>query len=199
MTDASNSALAWQDSPDPFRPLMIPIYSAKVDRPVNLVIVTPSLVGAETHYFDSRTRPHVVRGVCEGCDRHIDKRWKGYLGCWDRHKGRMALAEVTREAFEKCPGFKDYKDRLRGLVVQLVRNGSSKNARVTAKLMAWAGSAVELPPPVDVKAALQRIWFTHQGQQISEGEFLAGAKPEDVRVPTLKPEGLFEMEGPYGR
>jgi len=199
MSTTKGNALGWQDTPDPYRAVMIPIYSAKVDRPVNGVILSPALVGVKLHYFDQRSRPHIEpANLCEGCQRAIDLRWKGYLGCWDRHKGRLFLAEVTTEAYEKCGSFKEYKDRLRGLVVQLVRNGASKNARVSAKLSMWAGPANELPPAFDVKEALERIWFSHQGGRITTDEYLEGTKPEMKYGKSVCGE-LFRVEGPYER
>jgi hypothetical protein len=146
---------------------MIPIYSAKVERPVNGVIICPALVGVELHYYDNRSRPcmkHVL--PCEGCERHIDLRWKGYLGCWDRGKGRLFLAEVTREAYDRMPLFEQYKGRLRGMTIRLDRTGQSKNSRVSAKLAVWAGPAHELPPVFNMQEALERIWWTD-----AEGKF----------------------------
>jgi hypothetical protein len=158
-----------------------------------------SLVGAETHFMDNRTQPHIEPAqFCEGCHRRIDKRWKGYLGCWDRHVGRLCLAEVTTEAFKTCRGFKEHANGLRGMALNLSRNGMSRNARCTAKLSMYGTDGPKMPPEFDVKAALERLWFGgDNGVGLVKPVSPEGPSP-DVRYAAGQGE-LFRVEGPYGR
>lgn len=191
--------IAYQVSPGLTTHKKLLVYSAKPGYPVNAVIVCPSLVGCLVHFFDKRTRPHIEpRENCEGCQRRCDTRWKGYLGCWDRGKGRLCFAEVTKEAYERCNGFQDYKDKLRGMCINLTRNGESRNAKVTARLSLYAGKPDELPPPFDLQRALEHLWFTHEGEELPVEEYLAGKMPEQQQARTVQAD-LFREEGPYGR
>lgn len=160
MDERRREGVQWADAPDSGRTVMYHIYAPKPGRDVNLVILGETLHGAYTHWIDKRTRPCMgTKENCEGCQLGIDKRWKGYLACWDRGKGRLVLAEVTREAYLRCPQFEVWKGQLRGKTLKLQRNGESRNSRVTATVAHYGGPPGSLPPAFNVVTALEHIWF----------------------------------------
>lgn len=161
MSDRAEPAVAYADRPDPDRRPFYEIRSPTPDRDVQTVVLSQSVLGVYTHHFNRRTRPCLGnRETCEGCDLRYDRRWKGYLACWDRSKGRLELVEITQEAFLRCPPFHTEEGKLRGLVLRLARAGASKNARVVATLQKATWPPGALPPAFDIKAALERVWFT---------------------------------------
>lgn len=161
MANRTEGAVAWADRPDPDRRPFYEIRSPTPDRDVQTVVLSQSVLGVYTHHFNRRTRPCLGnREACEGCDLKYDRRWKGYLACWERSIGRLELVEITQEAFLRCPGFHVKDGSLRGMVLRLARAGASKNARVTATLTKATWPVGVLPAAFDVKAALERVWFT---------------------------------------
>lgn len=171
MNPPRGGAVAYAPFPDPDRRPFYPIYSPTTDRDVLVVLLSPDLVGVFVHYYNHRTRPCLGnKEACEGCDLRYDKRWKGFAAAWDKDKGRLCLVQVTQEAFLRTPAFHHNKGSLRGMVLRMTRAGASKNARVTATLKpaTWADGV--LPPAFDVKAALERVWFTAPREAENPGE-----------------------------
>lgn len=161
MDNRAEGAVAWADRPDPDRRPFYEIRSPTPDRDVQTVVLSANVLGVYTHHMNRRTRPCLgSRESCEGCDLKYDRRWKGYLACWDRSKGRLELVELTQEAFLRCPAFHTKAGQLRGMVLRLARAGASKNARVTATVTPATWPPNVLPVAFDVKAALERVWFT---------------------------------------
>jgi len=161
MENRTPGAVAYSDRPDPDRRPFYEIRSPTPDRDVQTVVLSASVLGVYTHHMNKRTRPCLgSREACEGCDLRFDRRWKGYLACWDRSKGRLELVELTQEAFLRCPALELKKGQLRGMVLRLARAGASRNARVTATLTPATWQPGILPPAFDVKSALERVWFT---------------------------------------
>lgn len=198
MSESNRTRGVWCSTPDAHRRIMYPIYTPKVGKDVVVVILSQEMTGAHVHYFSGRTQPCIREsGKCEGCERGADRRWKGYLACLDKAKGRQVLVEVTREAFMRCQGFAAYAGQLRGMVLRLIRSGEAKNSRVQAQLMKYTGHIAELPPEFNVKAALEVIWFTDPGQ--NRGLDRDGPTAADDAQATFKPTELFQGEGPYGR
>lgn len=161
MNDRTGGAVAWSPGPDPDRRPYYPIYSPTTDRDVAVVVLSQDVTGVYVHYYNHRTRPCLAsRDLCEGCDLRYPRRWKGYLACWDKSRGRLCLAQLTQEAFLRTAGLHALRGKLRGCVLRLTRAGASRNSRVNAQVKPVTWEEGLLPPAFDVKAALERIWFT---------------------------------------
>lgn len=177
MANRHDGAVAYADRPDPDRRPFYEIRSPTMDREVQSVILSHNVLGVYTHYYNRRTRPCLgSKEKCEGCGMAYDRRWKAFLAAWDRSKGRLEMVEVTQEAFLRCPGFHVAQVDLRGMVIRLFRAGTSRNARVTAQLTKANWPPGILPAAFDVKAALERVWFT-----VPAEEKPSGAKGDDVQ------------------
>ena len=165
--------IAWSGPPDPERGVYYPIRSPKPGREVVGVVLSETITGAIVYYEPAgpderrgRSRPcNGDKKTCEGCLGGRDHVWKGYLACWDRQSGRLFLAEVTREAYLRCPMFELFKGALRAKLLRLTRNGEHANARVGARLEDLRVAGESLPPAFNVKSALERLWFGGDGPQ----------------------------------
>jgi len=197
MEQPAESAISWAGTPDPEQRTMYPIYTPKVGRDVMVVILGACLHGVFTHFYENQSRPCISPAdACEGCIAGRNRRWKGFLAVWDRAKGRLALAEITQEAYLRCPAFESYKGALRGKTLRLVRAGTANNARVTATIAMYAGPPGSLPPAFNVQSALERIWFTKPGIRPVAQE---AVPPIGEATRKIGHPELFEGDGPYGR
>lgn len=175
MSSENRAGIAWADNPGPERFKMFPIYNPTPDRPVNVIILSDKITGVYIHYYDRRTRPCTrLEGRCHGCEIAVDRRWKAYLAAFDPIKGRLCIAELTREAVEKCPSLTTLNGRLRGLHLRLDRTGQSRNSRVQAKVYERTSTPDNMPAPFALREALERVWF--------EGRRGAEDKPERDQV-----------------
>jgi len=194
MSDREGGSVSWSERPEPDRRPFYPIRTPTTDRDVVVVVLSADVLGVHVHYYNRRTRPCLgTKETCEGCGLRYDRRWKGYLSVWNRNIGRLELAEVTQEAYLRCPAFHTKKGDLRGMVLRLVRAGASRNARVTAILQPCQWERNVLPPAFDVKAALERIWFTEERANLYAEEEAAergeiGPDPENPDVLFLRRE-----------
>src|SRR6266536_1611691 len=83
-------AVAYAGPPDPERGIYYPIISPKPNHDVFGVILCETILGVYTHWFDKQTRPCLgSREACAPCDLRYERRWKGYLGCWNTNNGRL--------------------------------------------------------------------------------------------------------------
>lgn len=157
----------WEEPPDEERDFLCPIRSPKINKAVTGLVLSDQITGVRTYYDpgegrDSRGKSQPCLGGpenCKGCRLGYDHRWKGYLACLDHTTGRFFVAEVTKEAYLTCEGFKTWKNQLRGKTLKLSRLGQDAQGRVTASLAFWAGDASKLPSAFDVRATLERAWF----------------------------------------
>lgn len=171
MSAAGKIAPAYADRPQADRRPFYPIWSPTPDREIHVVLVSQSLLGVFTHWIDGRTRPCLgSREECVGCDLKLPRRWKCFLGAFNPASGRLGILEVTQEAFLRCRQLNEDSGKLRGLTVRLIRTGLAKNARVTALVGARVTAGATVPPSFDVKAALERVWFSATPEGLDAAE-----------------------------
>jgi hypothetical protein len=150
----------WGPPPEGNQPKLIKIASPKWGIPIRMVILSDSCVGVWTHHYDKRTRPCMGKqGRCEGHDRNIPARWKGYLAALEPTHGRLYLAELTHGCVQQCPALYSEESSLRGMLILLERTAKAPNSKVFVELTAPKVSSVNLTAAFDVRAALHRIWF----------------------------------------
>lgn len=160
MSDQIMDQVQWVAAPPIDRPRYIPILSPKVGVPCAALVVSPGLVGVNTHFMNNRTQPCTgAANGCFGCKAGLSARWKGYLGCWHPGFSRYILAELTAQAASDCHALLgDGSANLRGMEVIMHRRGKARNGPVQAEFRPGRIEAAKVPAPFDVKKALMRIW-----------------------------------------
>lgn len=191
------AGVAWCAPPSGDGGIFYPLLAPKPGKEVVGIILSEAIQGVITYYVPPTgpgEKGHSLpctcgEQPCEGAKHKRDHRWKGYLGCWDRTQGRLFVAEVTKEAYCRCPGFEQFKGALRGKILRLARRGEAANARVQATITAPAGATWELPPAFNVQSALERIWFPEHAGQVVHRE---------AKEPLKDGPGGWNTEGRYG-
>lgn len=194
---SERAGVAWCAPPDADRGVYYPLLAPKPGKDVTGIILSETIQGVITYYVPPTgpgEKGHSLPCTCgelpcEGAKMKRDHRWKGYLACWDRAQGRLFIAEVTKEAYCRCPGFEQFKGALRGKVLRLARRGDSANARVQAVITAPSGVAGDLPPAFNVQSAMERIWFPQHGGQIVHQQ---ATEPLRERIGRWNPEGRYD-------
>lgn len=150
---------------DPLLPheRMVKIWAPKIDRPLDCYVLSSRLEKTVTHWVDGQSRPCTKPMTrCYWCSSHYGIRWKGYVGIFDPRDGRVALAEVTLNAYNSCPALRTAKT-LRGGRLKLVRLGVRCNASVKAEFFPYHesfGFALnQIPEEFNVREALMRVWL----------------------------------------
>jgi hypothetical protein len=142
---------------------MIKIWAAKCARPLDVYILSRKMEKTITHWVDGQSKPCTKPMTrCYWCQSKYGLRWKGYVGIFDPRDGRVALAEITLNAFNSCPALRTCKD-LRGGRLKLTRPGTMVNAAVKAEFFPWHksfGFALDdIPAEFNVREALMRVWL----------------------------------------
>lgn len=155
------------------------ILSPKPGQTLDLVILSDSVLGVETHYLGERTRPcEGDEESCLGCRAHLQTRWKGYLVVWIGNGKPQAIAELTTEAYRRCPPLQNPKVSLRGHKLRLTRAAGKPNGRVRAELGEFMLGWENAPLPLDLECALYRIWFTTRRNKPAPGMPDPGPGPD---------------------
>lgn len=173
MPAGRTDSVQWTEAPPPKEPGWFPVLSPEPGKPVQGIILNSHVQGVITHFVDRRTRPCMGdREVCQGCFAAIAKRWKGYIAIFLPGAGRIALAEITVEAYRSSPELSSKHVNLRGYLLKLERQGKARNSRIIASAHPYVKDE-KLPPPPDIRQALLRLWGElppPAGQQVPDRE-----------------------------
>jgi hypothetical protein len=169
----------WTDLPDDGLDPKPDILSPKPGKTLDLVILSDRVLGVETHFVGGRTKPCCGDECsCIGCQQKLQTRWKGYLVVWIANGTPQAIAELTTEAFRRCPPFHSSKTSLRGRKLKLTRPAGKPNGRVKAEVGDFVLGWQNLPLALDLECALYRIWFTTRKHQPTAGAPDPGPGPD---------------------
>lgn len=95
---------------------------------------------------------------CDGCDKRLPSRWKGYIHFFDFVVMKEAFLEITPAAFDllekECP----CNETLRGKRIRAKRTGRAANSRMRIELGLFNGDPATLPAPRDPEPILETLW-----------------------------------------
>jgi len=144
---------------------MLRIVKAPKEGTIDLVVLSPHIVGIWTHWVGDRTIGCTNGFGCKCEVTELPTRWKGYLACAQVTDGKVVLAELTGDATRNLM----LQDNLlsgpplRGLVLRLGRVRGSRVGRVVAGIVTGKRfDDAALPKPPDVQQELQRIWCSRR-------------------------------------
>jgi len=117
-------------------------------------------VGAYTHYYRGRTRPH-TQPDCEACQAGVPTRWLGYLGVLLPKEMEIAILEFPSGCCSVLDEYLRLHRSLRGAEIWSMRAGSRPNARVRIQLRPGSRTEGQLPADPDIRIFLARLWDLH--------------------------------------
>ena len=137
----------------------IKLVKVRASAPVKGFFVSDAVVGVKTHWLGGRTKPcfGTVNG-CESCARGESIRAKGYIGVVTSNTMQVYLLEVTEKAFDAELRL-SATSGLRGCYFEARRTGKADNSGLVIEVFDNKKPAKELPPDIDIRAVLYRIWF----------------------------------------
>lgn len=166
--DGWAACVNWDENPRQCAPSYVPVHSPKPGLAVSGVIIACRPTGVWTHYVDGATSPCLTHAAeCPHCVKGRRPRWKCYLLYYAAGIGRIALAEITVDAFRRQPLLADSADSLRGRNIKLVRAGEAANSRVSCHISPNA-TLCTLPIEFDVRPILLRIWGVRSENRSAE-------------------------------
>lgn len=109
---------------------------------------------------------------CEGHRRHLPTRWRGYLHCFEIHKGQQLYLEITPETLQNLKCLIGESTIYRGLCINFKRMNGKQTRIVTTLLPEWGRrSNAALPQPQSVEPMLRKLWtISSSNAQGQEGE-----------------------------
>jgi hypothetical protein len=182
-------------APDPVRGVsfptetlgrFLPLYYPGPNGLTLAVILSDWIFAWSTHWCQGRTTPHVVEPpeACEGCRHGQRPRWTGYVHALSHPTGTHVLYQISGEAYLSCPQLAQQDGSLRGVLLELRRTGQGRQGRQVARLLSYAAPP-DLPPPVDLRARLDRLWGMTDGWVESQ----CGPYPRGLNRPGTHKEG----------
>jgi hypothetical protein len=133
--------------------------------------------GFQTHWQPSNGRRKGFSLPCtkpiEECIGHksrLPQRWRGYLHCFELHRGTPLFLEITPETLTNMKALIGESTIWRGLCVRFQRMNGKQTRVAVELLMEWGRrSGAPLAEPLSVEPMLRRLWQISQENQGREG------------------------------
>jgi len=104
----------------------------------------------------------------------------------DQAARRLVITELSQAAAHDLTAWMDAGHPLRGAYMQLRREGNRPNGRLRAELQAGRNELERLPPEIDVRAALLRIWRLHDSHDGMDNPEWAAEAAKILQIPNDK-------------
>lgn len=170
MSDGIKDVPIEGSTPSPAAQCRFKIWRCKPGADVRGACINQTVYGAKVHFFAGRSVPCGADfGHCRFCGPCPDVRWYGYMPILQvSGVARVWLAEITYDAALTCQTLHQPGVSLRSKILHVRRTGADVRGPVVCTFdgLYKAGS---LPPPVNVKDALEKIWkcrHTQAGFQV---------------------------------
>lgn len=121
------------------------------------VILNDEIVGAELHWFQGRSTPH-LKHDCPFCGPGKQTVWKGHVVGYDPDTKRTVIIEFTAPCIDPIAAYKQQWQTIRGALLRLHRLGGKANGKLVATVAPSNIPTAQLPEPFDLRAALHFMW-----------------------------------------
>lgn len=146
------------DSPK-FRKRLIPILTVGATEQLTATILAHSIVGYDTHWTKSGTRPHMQGdNLCQWCLLNAPKKWRGFLHVYHHAKKAEAFLELTDFAWGNLEKLIGKGKSCRGHVCMFHRERTTVKSPVVPVLLQTTPMCSDLPKPKDPTPTLMRVW-----------------------------------------
>ena len=147
----------------------------------NLVILSHDIVGADTHYYRSRTRV-CIGAACAACRDKNEPRWRGYAFGLRQAQQTIVLFELTPAAMPNLHEWFCAHRTMRGLVVDFARMKGVANGRLLANNLRQYSAAAPLPSAKSIKTALTKLWRLNDQESVElERNEDLGLAPDEIK------------------
>lgn len=140
--------------------------------PVKLVIVSSQLEELHTHYHERRTVPCTEgAGPCWLDHQLVGKsRYGAWLAVCYPGSIKACLLRLTGCALAVEPRLRDKQLNLRGMTLEVWRQGNHEKEEMQARLLVKEPLAEKLSNPIDVRYAVERMLDADDRQQPYKGK-----------------------------
>lgn len=153
-----DDVIAWDSNPAPQRSKFVPLVRPTLSAPLNVVAVSPGVVGCWQHYDGQNTVPCItVERGCRMCLQKIRRRRYWYLAVMQLVTGKVGILCITEGAYNECPALQRRDVSIRGHYVKAWRTGKAINGPMHVQVGGQAAN-VQLPADLNVRLEMMRIW-----------------------------------------
>lgn len=129
----------------------------KPGRPIRGICASPHLLGCWTHWFGGRTIP-CNPPDCPACAQSASRRWHAYIHLYSPTTHHSAILELTSLAARELEAYVEQHHTLRGALLDVQRSNHRPNSTIILTATPADLQRFNLPPPLDIPAALERMW-----------------------------------------
>lgn len=149
------------------------------------IILNDEIVGAELHWFQGRSTPHLKQG-CPFCGPGKQTVWKGHVCGLCETSRKIVIVEFTGPCLDQLNEYKLRHGTLRAARLKLHRTGGKPNGKLFAQVEPSGIGTNELPAPFDLRAALHFMWNSRRD--------LTNIRTESPRVVVDGPANNAELQ-----
>lgn len=124
-------------------------------------VLSDKYEGVRLHYWRGRSLP-CNTDACEACEHGQIPRWKGYILAKAIRTEKIVIFEFTERCWEAMNEAYRKWGSLRGAVIHAERLGRKNNSPMQLTVDDARTDESLLPPPVDLRSMLTRIWEVRQ-------------------------------------
>lgn len=129
----------------------------KPGRPIRGICASPHLLGCWTHWFGGRTVP-CDPPDCPACAQQVSRRWHAYIHLYSPSTHHSAILELTALAARELEAYIEQHHTLRGALLDVQRSNHRPNSTLILTTTPADLQRFNLPAPLDIPAALERMW-----------------------------------------
>lgn len=140
-----------------------------------LLIYSPAVIGVFFHWTGKASKPcYKNHKLCEGGHDPETMKWRGYLHCWSYERGKPVFLQLTDTAVQQLWLQVSDKSALRGLSIHAARS-KADNGRMSVQVDRYGEKGPDnLPPPLDVKESLLKLWKVPKTNALLNSRFYGG-------------------------
>jgi hypothetical protein len=139
------------------------IYRLAAQETLTFHVFSRELFGIWVHWdrYNKRSTPHYSdTGNCDGCQRELPKRWKGFLHTWCVEKKQQLFLELTPASANALKAQLATGETLRGKGI-FVQRTKGKNGRLLVRVLPGQIDPQAMPEELDPLRSLMAIWGIH--------------------------------------
>ncbi len=154
--------IEWVDEPTPVAPgQRLQIIRCGAGALPPLIALNTRHVGAELHYWQGRSYPH-VRENCPACAARNHTTWKGYIGVWNPSTRDVGIVEFTLGCVSQLDAYYLAHETCRGATLRISRASLKANGKIILKADRSIYGSDQLPAAPNVRESLSKIWCSNR-------------------------------------
>jgi len=176
--------------PEKIQPRFPLIRTPNGGKRASFIILTDKPLMYPTHWVRSRTTPCLAPENCEGCNAEVEIRYKLYVAVYFPSDAQIAVLETTDHGGQTIFAHWQKYGSVRGRKLTVWRSGKKDNSPCNSSISPQPLDITALPESPDVRAYLNRMWFSRPNPPTSEPHTSSPELPGQIPLHTADGQPL---------